>query len=623
MADFSNSSIDFNDIKLIIWDLDETFWNGTIGEGDVQIPEINIQFLKKSTDRGIINSICSKNDRIIVEKRLKESGIWDLFVFPSIDWTPKGDRIQALISNMALRPQNCLFIDDNIHNLEEALFVNPKLIVGFPNIITSFYASIDCVGKDDRSHSRLKQYKVMEEKFIAREHFTNNRDFLLSSRIIVDIHSDCLNQIERIHELILRTNQLNYTKDRISLIELRELLTNTNMKCGYVTAKDKFGDYGIVGFFAVSLSGEVKQFCFSCRTLGMGVEQYIYAELGFPQIETIGDVVIQLDNTTPDWINNNIGDCNKKQNCLLQLTVNAHALIKGPCDMLSIFSYINAGKNIDTEFTYICKSTGVSIESYNHTIHIINSLNLTENVKNEIIEELPFADEGFFRTQMFVPDKYSVVLISLLLDASLGIYKRKKDGTIIAYGEWKDDFTDPNNWESIIHETIYTSNCKWNITMLKAFASKYEYMGRMEVRDIINNVRIIRKKLQSRVKLVFLTGSEIEYEQEKNKSLIGISQYYKDLNNELGKIDNVEYISFSKYISDQECFYESSNHFSKKVYYDLASDIVQIISEKIPGCLSQSSRIRLVIEELKRKIADILPSKLKVKLYYLYKLNKK
>ena len=29
----------FDKIKLVIWDLDDTFWNGTISEGTVEIPE--------------------------------------------------------------------------------------------------------------------------------------------------------------------------------------------------------------------------------------------------------------------------------------------------------------------------------------------------------------------------------------------------------------------------------------------------------------------------------------------------------------------------------------------------------------------------------------------------------
>ena len=54
--------IDFSKIKLIIWDLDETFWDGTLSDGTMSIIEKNIALIQQTTDCGVINSICSKND---------------------------------------------------------------------------------------------------------------------------------------------------------------------------------------------------------------------------------------------------------------------------------------------------------------------------------------------------------------------------------------------------------------------------------------------------------------------------------------------------------------------------------------------------------------------------------
>ena len=100
-------SIDFTNIKLIIWDLDDTFWKGTLSEGPViPIPENNV-LIKSLTDHGIVNSICSKNDWQPTVDKLQELAVNDFFVFKSIDWTPKGPRISQLIKDMGLRPVNC------------------------------------------------------------------------------------------------------------------------------------------------------------------------------------------------------------------------------------------------------------------------------------------------------------------------------------------------------------------------------------------------------------------------------------------------------------------------------------------------------------------------------------
>ena len=112
--------MNFSNIKIIIWDLDDTFWKGTLSEGGISPIEENIKLVKDSSVHGVINSICSKNDKEITMSKLSDLGIDDYFVFPSIDWTPKGLRIKKMLKDMGLRPANTLFIDDNIQNLNEA-----------------------------------------------------------------------------------------------------------------------------------------------------------------------------------------------------------------------------------------------------------------------------------------------------------------------------------------------------------------------------------------------------------------------------------------------------------------------------------------------------------------------
>ena len=116
------------DIKLVVWDLDETFWQGTVSEEKISLIPEHIQFVKDLTDIGIVNSICSKNDFEVVENALKNAGIRDYFVFPSIDWSAKGHRIKNIIDTMRLRAVNVLFIDDNVQNLEEAKHFCPGVI---------------------------------------------------------------------------------------------------------------------------------------------------------------------------------------------------------------------------------------------------------------------------------------------------------------------------------------------------------------------------------------------------------------------------------------------------------------------------------------------------------------
>ena len=92
--------ITYNNIKLVIWDLDDTFWKGTLSEGPIEAIDSNILLVKNLTERGIVNTICSKNDYELTVKKLQELGIDEYFVFKSIDWTPKGQRISLLIKDV-------------------------------------------------------------------------------------------------------------------------------------------------------------------------------------------------------------------------------------------------------------------------------------------------------------------------------------------------------------------------------------------------------------------------------------------------------------------------------------------------------------------------------------------
>jgi predicted enzyme involved in methoxymalonyl-ACP biosynthesis len=105
-------------IKLIIWDLDDTIWYGLLAEGDdVRLLEHRADIIRALNRCGVVSSICSKNDYKSAMQVLKGMGLWDQFVFPRIAFVPKAPTIQEIIEDMQLRPANALFVDNSIHNL--------------------------------------------------------------------------------------------------------------------------------------------------------------------------------------------------------------------------------------------------------------------------------------------------------------------------------------------------------------------------------------------------------------------------------------------------------------------------------------------------------------------------
>src|SRR5690606_23598033 len=104
--------------KLLIWDLDDTLWRGTLAEGDVPVLyELRAEAIRRLNLAGVVHSICSKNDAAKARSELERFGLWDQFVFPEISFEPKGELVKRIIGDMQLRAPDVVFIDDNEMNL--------------------------------------------------------------------------------------------------------------------------------------------------------------------------------------------------------------------------------------------------------------------------------------------------------------------------------------------------------------------------------------------------------------------------------------------------------------------------------------------------------------------------
>src|SRR5262249_53538489 len=153
------------------------------------------------------STICSKNNYESVRRLLEEHGVWDYFVFPSINWDPKGPRVKELIDTIQLRTESVMLIDDNPLNLNEAIFFVPGIQTSDEKIIPSILGHHLFKGKNDRNLTRLNQYKLLEKRKTDQASYSGgNIEFLRKSNIKVGIIYDIDSNISRIVELINRTN---------------------------------------------------------------------------------------------------------------------------------------------------------------------------------------------------------------------------------------------------------------------------------------------------------------------------------------------------------------------------------------------------------------------------------
>ncbi len=264
--------------KLVVWDLDETLWHGILAEDGVEglkLREEAIAAIKNLDERGVLHSIASKNDEENVMSALKHFGIEEYFLAPQINWGPKSNSIKIIAETLSLGIDSFVFIDDQPFERAEVAKNHGNMRVFSEKEIETVQNS-DFVPKEitDEGKNRRKMYMVDAQRQRASAEFAYDYEaFLKNANMTLEI--DALNDknMARIYELSQRTNQLNFNGYKYSREELENLKTDANMKAVAMTAKDDFGEYGLIGFVVFEPKiGKIHQFFMSCRAQKKRVE---------------------------------------------------------------------------------------------------------------------------------------------------------------------------------------------------------------------------------------------------------------------------------------------------------------------------------------------------------------
>lgn len=568
--------INLDEVKCIIWDLDMTLWDGVLLEGPVFISEARKRLLQQIDQCGVIQTVCSKNRYQDAKDKLSDLGIWDYFIGPMITYDSKAAQIQEFCKNMHFRFENCLFIDDQISNLEEVRYYCKGIQTCREMNLPSFSAYYGDPERLAASSSRRTYYRMLEMKHDDKKRYQSPADFLKNSGIRITIQTPDKVHFERIYELIKRTNQLNFTKNRISRQELNLLLQNPGVDNYCIHAADRYGDYGVIGFVSMVASKAV-HFLFSCRVLGMGIEQYVYQKFGSPEMEIKGDTAVVLRSEPVDWIQEvDFSDAREQATS----TASKRILLKGPCDIRSILSYFGNEEFFDTEFTYT-NDRGVAIEQINHTFHAVQSLTMDMQNMEASLGSLPFFDMDMYSGKMFRDCGYRAVCYSVITDSNLGVYRQKETGYLVAFGEYCYPLTDPANWQDYIHNVRFTANCSFTEEFLRDFSEQFEFMGRISEDAFRTNLRTICAAMPANCHLVLMTGVEIPYKKNTNENYrdryVHHGAFRRITEEVAAEFENVHTFSFAPYIKRQEDFLEHYNHFQKYVYYNVAVDLAYLL----------------------------------------------
>ena len=287
--------------KLIILDADNTLWNGVIDEiGYKKINFLNksrnINYftfqknIKKLKNKGLLLALCTKNDFSSIKKvfvyhskkmKLKLSD----FLVIKANWDPKYKNILSLHKKLNLSVENSLFIDDSDFEINSVSNMIPKIDTQNFFEYENFYKNIDKilisnklkVTEEDKIRNRLysEEFKRTDEK----DKFNNFKNYIKNLNITLKINKNSKKDVRRLAQLTQRTNQFNSSAIRLSELDIKKIIKDPKKMIYQCSAKDKFGDYGIIGLAIIELASRsalVTNFLMSCRALGREIENNFF-----------------------------------------------------------------------------------------------------------------------------------------------------------------------------------------------------------------------------------------------------------------------------------------------------------------------------------------------------------
>jgi FkbH-like protein len=291
--------------KCVVLDCDNTLWGGVVGEDGVAGIELGDEFpgtayrdfqrlLLYLRQQGVFLAIASKNN---------EADVWEVFEKHSgmllkrehisawqINWSPKSENIPKIAKALNIGLDSLVFIDDNPMEIDHMRSAQPEvhsvLLPEDPADILLHIRSMTHfdrfeVTQEDRQRADMIRAEQVRETLSSS---LTKEDFRRSLELRLDFFSAQPEDLDRITQLINKTNQFNLTTIRRTLDEVRHLAKSPHHRIFGLRVSDKFGDYGLTGVIITEISSDhaywtIDTLLLSCRVLGRGVETSLLAAL--------------------------------------------------------------------------------------------------------------------------------------------------------------------------------------------------------------------------------------------------------------------------------------------------------------------------------------------------------
>ena len=291
--------------KVLLLDLDHTLWGGLAGENDhapIALSEDHVGLAYKNLQRvilqmqrqGVLLGIVSKNNEADAMEILKNHPHMVLrpesFAAKRMNWAPKHENIREIAEELNLGEDSFVFWDDNPAERQLVREMLPMVTVPeFPDrpeelapamgeIFRKYFAKPSTTEED---MVRTMQYAANVERKQLEKSAVSFEDYLKELEMeAVRVRPE--KHMERLGQLMNKTNQFNLTTRRYTQGQIAMLLEDNRKRVYLYGVSDRFGDNGIVAAIVVDCAGAVpvvEDFVMSCRVMGRNIEDALLEDV--------------------------------------------------------------------------------------------------------------------------------------------------------------------------------------------------------------------------------------------------------------------------------------------------------------------------------------------------------
>lgn len=283
--------------KCLVLDLDNTLWGGVIGDdgpdkirigketAEAEAYTAFQQYCLRLRERGVLLAACSKNSEAIARQGFEHpDSILKLSHFScfKVNWEPKHENIKAIAAELNIGLDSLVFVDDN--PAEREIVASQLPMVAVPEVgsdVSEFVRILEQeryfepVSVSAEDLDRAAQYELNSRRAEGQAKFSNYGEYLDSLNMSAEIASFRSVYMERITQLINKTNQFNLTTRRYTLAEVERIASDPGYVTLYGRLTDRFGDNGLISVVIGRREGRTLHldlWLMSCRVLKRDME---------------------------------------------------------------------------------------------------------------------------------------------------------------------------------------------------------------------------------------------------------------------------------------------------------------------------------------------------------------